>query len=172
MRSAIYGSFLSGGLGGYIYGAEGIWGADIEQGSNPKMWDAFRWNSANMLRHLPTFALSQGNSYQSLVPDAELVEPSRTYNVRGYTGWAYCARTPQKDFFLAYYEKDCPNGTIRGALPQQTYRADWFDPRTGKWIPVVEEGTLTSSRFGKIAIPRPPSADDWGLRLALKEKKG
>ena len=30
VRSGMYGSFLSGGLAGHVYGAEGIWGADIE----------------------------------------------------------------------------------------------------------------------------------------------
>jgi len=34
VRSSIYGSFLSGGLGGQIYGAEGIWGGDVEDGSS------------------------------------------------------------------------------------------------------------------------------------------
>ncbi|MFP5248581.1 MAG: DUF4038 domain-containing protein, partial [Acidobacteriota bacterium] len=29
VRSAMYGNFLSGGFGGHVYGAEGIWGADI-----------------------------------------------------------------------------------------------------------------------------------------------
>ena len=29
VRSGAYGSFLSGGLAGHVYGAEGIWGADI-----------------------------------------------------------------------------------------------------------------------------------------------
>ena len=32
VRSGMYGSFLSGGLAGYIYGAEGIWQSDIEAG--------------------------------------------------------------------------------------------------------------------------------------------
>ena len=30
VRSSMYGSFLSGGLAGHVYGAEGIWGADNE----------------------------------------------------------------------------------------------------------------------------------------------
>ena len=47
VRSAMYGSFLSGGLAGHVYGAEGIWGADIEPTAPIKMWDAFQWNSAS-----------------------------------------------------------------------------------------------------------------------------
>ena len=136
VRSAVYGSFLSGGFAGHIYGAEGIWGADIEKGSDPAMWEAFQWSSAAMMRHLAAFALSEGKRYQALVPDAELVTPHQTHETNSYTGWAYCARTEAKDFFLVYYEKDCPNGVIRGAQPLKTYRAEWFDPRKGQWIPV------------------------------------
>ena len=45
VRSSMYGNFLSGGLGGHVYGAEGIWGADIEPAAPIKMWDAFQWSS-------------------------------------------------------------------------------------------------------------------------------
>ncbi len=118
VRSGMYGSFLSGGLAGHIYGAEGIWGADIEPGSDPFMWQSFQWNSANMMKFLKTFALCEGRRYQDLVPDANLVSPSETHLTKGFVGWAYGARTPDKTFFLAYFEKDCPNQSmIRGALP-------------------------------------------------------
>ena len=109
VRSGMYGSFLSGGFAGHIYGAEGIWGADIEPGSDPFMWQSFQWSSANMMKYLKTFALCEGRRYQDLVPDANLVSPSETHLTKGFVGWAYCARTPDKTFFLAYFEKDCPN---------------------------------------------------------------
>lgn len=41
VRSSMYGSFLSGGLAGHVYGAEGIWGGDIEPEAPTHMWDAF-----------------------------------------------------------------------------------------------------------------------------------
>jgi len=165
VRSGMYGSFLSGGFGGHIYGAEGIWGADIETGSSPSMWEAFQWNSANQMRFLKTFALFDGARYQDLVPDANLVSPSQTHETKGFTGWAYCARTQAKDFFLAYFEQDCPNQSmIRGALPKTNYKADWFDPRTGVWQP-AGGGTVASDVWGKIVLPPFPSSADWGLRL-------
>lgn len=116
---------------------------------------------------LATFALSEGNRYQSLVPDAELVSPHQTHELTTYTGWAYCARTEAKDLFLIYYEKDCPNGAVRGALAKKTYRAQWFNPREGKWVPVGTTGTLNSDRWGRIAVPRQPTPEDWGLKLVL-----
>lgn len=165
VRSGIYGSFLSGGFAGHIYGAEGIWGADTEPGSHPFMWEAFQWNSANQMKWLKTFALSEGARYQELVPDANLVSPSQTHVTKGYAGWAYCARTVAKDYFLAYFEKDCPAGSvIRGAVPNATYQAQWFDPRQGEWMK-VGSGVLTANVWGWITLPDFPSDDDWGLKL-------
>ncbi len=167
VRSGLYGSFLSGGLAGHIYGSEGIWGADIEPGSSPFMWEAFQWNSANQMQYLKTFALSEGRRYQDLVPDANLVSPSETHLTKGFTGWAYCARTSDRDFFLAYFEQDYPaHGMIRGARPQATYQAQWFDPRTGEWSK-AGNGLLKANAWGWIQLPDFPSADDWGLKLVL-----
>jgi hypothetical protein len=167
VRSGIYGSFLSGGFAGHIYGSEGLWGADIEPGSSPFMWEAFQWNSANMMRHLKTFAFSAGRRYQDLVPDANLVSPSSTPQPKSFVGWAYCARTPEQDFFLAYFEKDCPNkSTIRGGVSNAAYQAQWFDPRTGQWSN-AGSGRLTANVWGWISLPNFPSTNDWALKLTL-----
>jgi hypothetical protein len=168
VRSGIYGSFLSGGFGGHIYGAEGIWGADVEPGSAPVMWQAFQWNSGNQMQHLKTFALCEGLRYQQLVPDANLVLPHATQVIKGYEGWAYCARTPDKEFFLAYFEKGCPKqSVIRGATPYETYQAEWFNPRDGEWIK-AGNGFVKANNSGRIELPDFPSDDDWGMKLTLK----
>ena len=165
VRSGIYGSFLSGGFAGHIYGAEGIWGADIEPGSSPFMWEAFQWNSANQIKHLRTFALCEGRHYQELVPDANLVSPNSTPQTKGYSGWAYCARTPAKEFFLAYFERNyTQRGLIRGAVPNATYKAEWFDPRTGQWSK-CGTGLLKANVWGCLNLPDLSSAEDWGLKL-------
>ena len=44
------------------------------------------------------------------------------------------------------------------------YRAEWFDPRTGKYQD-VGGGKLNSSVIGVIQLPDLPSDIDWGLRL-------
>jgi hypothetical protein len=164
VRSSMYGSFLSGGFGGHVYGAEGIWGADIEKDAPIKMWDAFQWNSAAQMRHLRTFALSIGKRYQELVPDADLVSPNKDHNVRAYEGWAYGARTPDKEIFLLYFEKGCPRSQVRGAKLLSNYRAEWFDPREGTWRD-AGGGTLRSSQIGIITLPDFPGDIDWGMRL-------
>jgi hypothetical protein len=131
------------------------------------MWDAFQWNSAAQMRHLRTFAFSVGKRYQELEPNADLVSPNKNYELRSYEGWAYAARTPDRDLFLAYFEKGCPNSQVRGAKLNSLYRAEWFDPRSGTWLK-AGTGTLRSSRIGIIALPPFPSELDWGLRLVYE----
>ena len=166
-RSGLYGCFLSGGLAGHVYGAEGIWGADIEPTAPTKMWDAFQWRSGAEVQFLRTFAFSLGRRYQELVPLADLVSPNKTHELLSYDGWAYCARTPDKDIFLAYFEKGCPKSQIRGAKLNSLYRAQWFNPRDGTWSD-AGDGKVRASKIGIIALPDFPGDTDWGLKLVYE----
>ena len=116
------------------------------------------------MQYLKTFAFSLGKKFQDLVPDADLVSPDKTHVTLGYEGWAYAARTPDKKSFLVYFEKGCPRSQVRAALPLSSYRAQWFDPRTGKWAN-VGSGRLPSSSTAIIELPELPDDRDWGLRL-------
>ncbi len=165
VRSAMYGSFLSGGLAGHVYGAEGIWGADIEAAAPVKMWDAFQWNSGAQMKYLRLFAMSIGKRYQDLVPDPDLAVPNKTHVTKGYEGWAYAARTADREHFLVYFEKGCPRSLVRGARLMSIYSAQWFDPRDGTWKD-VGSGTLQSNNIGEIQLPDFPSDADWGLKLS------
>jgi hypothetical protein len=164
-RSGMYGSFLSGGLAGHIYGAQGIWGGDIEPESAYTMWDALEWRSGAQMQHLRTFALSEAQRYQSLVPRTDLVYPNQTPEVEGNEGWAYCACTPARDLFMLYFEWGAAQPTLRGAQRLATYEAWWFNPREGEWC---EVGELTSDAWREIEIPPLPSEADWALKLKLK----
>lgn len=165
VRSGMYGSFLSGGFAGHVYGAEGIWGADIEPAAPTKMWDAFQWRSGAQMQYLRTFAFSIGKRYQELVPNADLVSPDKTHDLRSYEQWAYCARTPDRHVFLLYFEKGCPRSQVRGAMLDTTYHAEWFDPRAGTF---QNTGELKSSLTGIITLPQFPSDADWGMKLTVQ----
>ncbi|MBV8828627.1 MAG: DUF4038 domain-containing protein [Acidobacteriaceae bacterium] len=166
VRSAMYGNVLSGGLAGHVYGAEGIWGADIEPSAPTHMWDAFNWHSGAEMQYLAKFILSLGKRYADLVPD-QFVVPSQTDVVKGYDGWAYAARTQDQAMFLAYFEKGCPKSLIRGAKLMGNYHARWFNPRTGEWTEVAG-GSLSSNNIGEIDLPAFPSDDDWALSLTYE----
>jgi hypothetical protein len=164
VRSGMYGSFLSGGLAGHIYGAEAIWGADVQPAAPTKMWDAFQWSSSAQMKYLRAFAFSIGKRYQDLIPDADWVSPNKTQTTHGYEGWAYAAHTADKEIILAYFEKGCPESIVRAVKPSSTYRAEWFDPRNGEFID-AGGGFLDSNALGVITLPPFPGNLDWGLRL-------
>lgn len=181
-RSAMYGSVLSGGLGGHIYGAgrEGetggaMWGGNVEDAAENKIWDGIKWESGAQMQHLRTFILSEGRRYQELVPSVELVSPNKSGKTNDWVEWAYCARTAEKDLFLLYFEKGCRQATVSGALPNVKYKARWFNPRHGAWL-YAGTGELTADASGKINLPKFPgnstkSETDWGLKLSYLPKK-
>ncbi len=170
-RSGMYGSVLSGGLGGHIYGAGGwdggMWGGNIEDAAQNHIWDVIKWESAAQMQHLRAFILSEGRRYQNLVPSADLLSPDRTGKANSCLGWAYCLRAPEKDFFLLYFEKGCPAATLSGAKPNTRYETRWFNPRIGKWL---DDKVLLADAKGKITLPNfhgdlDRSETDWGLKL-------
>ncbi len=174
-RSAMYGSVLSGGLGGHIYGAGGwnggIWSGEVEAESKSPMWKAFQWPSGDQMRHLKTFILSEGRRYQDLVPCAERISPNQSAGPKGATGWAFGAATAGQELLLLYFEKDCPAATVTGAKPNAEYTARWFNPRSGEWI-VMDVPVMTDAS-GRMGLPPFPngmakSEEDWALKLTLK----
>jgi len=107
-RSAMYGSVLSGGLGGHIYGGGswngGLWSGEVEDASPTPIWEVIKWRSGEQMRHLRTFVLSEASRYQELIPNVEQLKPNRTGQEKSCIGWAYCAGTAEKDLFLLYFE--------------------------------------------------------------------
>lgn len=172
-RSAIYGSVLSGGWGGHIYGAGGwqggLWSGEVEPASKYPIWDVIQYASADQMRHLKAFILSEGRRFQDLEPAADQVAPNRSGKPNGLTGWAFAARTPARDLFLLYFEQECPRASLSGALPGAGYRAQWFDPRTGQWAD-ADPNALRADSTGQIRLPpfprSPAQSDaDWALKL-------
>jgi hypothetical protein len=179
----MYGSVLSGGLGGHIYGAGdraptggAMWAGEVEGGGRPQIWDAIKWQSGDQLRHLKTFIFSIGDNYQNLEPKVELLSPNKTKveDFEGWDdciGWAYCSRTAKQDCFMIYFEKYCPRATLSGAIPNGKYEASWFDPRAGQWIDAI---SLKSDEEGKITLPKFPgnlekTIEDWALKLVASQ---
>ncbi|MHC4624463.1 MAG: apiosidase-like domain-containing protein [Planctomycetota bacterium] len=184
-RSHMYGSVLSGGYGGHIYGAGdrapkggAMWAGEVENAQKPQIWDAIKWPSGDQMRHLRTFVLSEGRNYQKLEPHVELISPNKSTTEGhsgwdGCVGWAYCSCTAAKDLFLVYFEKYCNKATLSGAVANGRYRARWFNPSYGEWMN-AGDGTLTADADGKIVLPNFPydlkkAYNDWALKLTLMQ---
>jgi hypothetical protein len=165
VRSGMYGSLLSGGYAGYIYGAEGIWQSAVEPDSRVLMWDAFQWSSAETVRHLVAFATVRGSAFRRLVPCTDALTGHRAGPELGYEGWAYAAGSADRSWYLIYFEggADGPVG-LRGAAGHGArYRPCWFDPRTGEWA--NPGAALTVPENTVLELPARPDDRDWGLML-------
>jgi uncharacterized protein DUF4038/uncharacterized protein DUF5060 len=176
-RSAMYGSVLSGGLGGHIYGAGGwqggMWSGEVEKASKYPIWDVIQWTSADQMRYLRTFILSEGRRYQDLIPAVDSVSPNKSSGPKTNVGWAYAARTAERDLLLLYFEKDCPKAVVLQMPPNTKYAAQWFNPRTGDWLD-AGSGDVISDSTGGIDLPHFPgdsakSTNDWGLKLTTAD---
>lgn len=168
-RSGMYGSFLSGGLAGHIYGAQGLWGGDIEKGASACIWDGIKWDSGAQMTHFAAFVRSEGRRYEDLLPSVDHVEPNQSGDPDGYLGWAFCARTEERDLFMLYFEREALRATVSGLRSDAIYRAQWFSPRTGEWLSI---GDLTADETGCIELPNFPGDDetadeDWALKLVV-----
>ena len=174
-RSAMYGSVLSGGLGGHIYGGGGwkggLWSGEVEAASEYPIWKVIQWSSADQMRHLKTFVLSEGQQYQELIPSTQALSPNRSGDAKSLDGWAYCAATANRDLVLLYFEQDCPLSTLSGLHAGRDYQAHWHDPRTGRWLDADPSSKMiTVAADGTIRLPLFPggkakSDTDWSLKL-------
>jgi len=134
-------------------------------GPFPNMWVSVKWQSANEVQFAAKFLMTHGAKYQDLAPHPELLSVSKTGSWPT-EGWAFLMRTDDKQLFKLYFQKFAARADFSGALPNSSYRAQWFDPRTGEWTN-VGNGTLTSDAQGKIVLPdAPSSSEDWGLSLS------
>ena len=164
-RSQLYGSLLSGGLAGYIHGAEGMWNANNEPEAHYNIWDALEYPSSYQVRHILEFIGILEGDYAGLIPRAEYISPSRRGDERGHKGWAYCAGMADKSEYLAFFETDCPRCEFRSQRAGSRFEVTLFDPREGKWINKDAPYVITANAMGKCALPERPDRRDYGMYI-------
>lgn len=165
-RSGMYGSFLSGGLMGYFYGCQGLWGGLIDDKSPYATWKAIKFKSGNESQFLLKFVKSVGNKFQELIPNNEMILGSRTADYDGYTEWAYLAHTEKKDMIMLYFEENNKSTEIRSLLHDQEYVLKYYNPRNGEWL--KEEKIVKVDPKGMAKLPERPTYEDWGACLEIK----
>ena len=83
-RAQMYGSVLSGGLAGHIYGTGAYdgntTGEPEQEGARPYIWEALNYPSGAQMQYLGEFILSEGKAYQECVPEKGFMVPHRSDN--------------------------------------------------------------------------------------------
>lgn len=160
-RAQMYGSVLSGGLSGHVHGtaAYDITATGEPAGMRPHFWDALKYKSAEYMKYLASFILSEGSKYQALQTATSDIYPQKAPGSRDESldGWTYMMRTPEKDFALVYFENQSVLPKLGGFIPDQLYMLKWYNPSTGEWI---SQATLKADKKGKLIIPSFPSGQN------------
>ncbi len=170
-RAQMYGCVLSGGLAGHVHGtgAYDVTSASEPRGGRPFFWEALGYKSAEFMRGLGNFVLSEGARYRDLELASDSLEPrkARGSSEQGLDGWSFMMRTPARDLALLYFENKAERPRSSGWKPNTRYRFSWYDPRAGAWGQAME---LESDSAGVLALPAFPeggkvASTDWAAKI-------
>lgn len=174
-RAQMYGSVLSGGLSGHVHGtaAYDITTTGEPEGMRPHVWDAFKYESANYMKNLKAFILSEGNKYQYLQLARQDLQPNKAAGSpeEGLDGWSYMMRTPEKDLALLYFENQSVQPVLNNFKPKNAYYFQWFNTITGDWQKKI---IINSNEKGVLKLPdfpdrQNPSSIDWAAKIVIKK---
>lgn len=157
------------GSAGYTYGAAGVWA--LKWDSTDPRWTEYNhriegWYAGMSLPGSQQMAVLKeffaGLPWQSLAP--RFSDPAwAQFSDREESVLA----TAGRDLYVAYfYGPSAMPGTLRNLDPAGSYRADWFDPRTGVSRPIA---TGIRAANGQWPIPKKPDGD---MVLVLRRAKG
>jgi hypothetical protein len=173
-RAQMYGCVLSGALAGHVHGtgAYDVTSAAEPPGPRPYFWQALRYQSAEYMRGLSRFMLSEGIRYRDLqlASDDLSARKAAGSSEKGLDGWSFLMRTPDRGFGLLYFENKAQRGRTAGWRPNSRYLFTWFDPRAGEWRESIE---LPSDRTGAIQLPLFPGGQevattDWAAKILVR----
>lgn len=172
-RAMMYGSVLSGGLAGHVYGtaAYDMTSTGEPEGWRPHIWTALNYKAGAQMQYLRRFILSEGARYQALELASQDIASRKGSDPgdKSLDGRTYLMRTPDRGFALAYFEHGARRTSFANFIPGAAYRWTWYDPRTGRWSRAV---AVRADARGSIATPLLPdgktaAAEDAAAKILL-----
>ncbi|MBN1999254.1 DUF4038 domain-containing protein [candidate division KSB1 bacterium] len=175
-RAQMYGSVLSGGLAGHIYGTGAYCGNTTGEpknpGDRPYIWEALNYPSGAQMQYLGKFILSEGPVYKNCTPCRENLQPNNAWGApeNGLDGWAFLMLSDKKNVGFLYFENQSTVPQIFDLVPQIQYHLYWYDPISGEWLEGDE--IIITDGMGTTEIEHFPdgtttSCRDWCLKIKI-----
>lgn len=173
-RAQAWGSVLSGGLAGHVFGTGAYDGTTVGEpaGSRPYIWEALQYPAGAQMQALKSFMLSEGAHYQDLRPAGQDIRPrhAKTAKENGLDGWSFMMRSPDRSLAMLYFENRAEIPGLHGFSPDTEYVLAWFHPVEGAWFDPIY---LESDGGGNIQVPAFPDGSrisdrDWALKIKLR----
>ncbi|MHC4257272.1 MAG: apiosidase-like domain-containing protein [Planctomycetota bacterium] len=159
-RMSAWKSTLCGSLGGYTYGAAGIW--LLKWDPNDPRKSNLQVDGWYQAMALP--GSEQMTHMKNLYTSIEWWKLKPRWNSSIWANFSYpeesAISTIDNDLYLVYlYRSSTAAGTLKNMDSEKTYTAKWFNVQTGKYT------TITSSISGTSSwtIPSKPDVEDWVL---------
>jgi hypothetical protein len=178
-RAHAYGHVLSGGLPGHIIGTGSRWDNSKEEPDDPDYpggWETMHYPIMKQAVYLKEWILSAGAEYRNLdLAKNDLSSPQAPDSkLESLDGWSHMMSTPNKKLAFIYFENQAVDQqTVSGLQANNKYNAEWYDPRTGEWIPMTEDGKIKTDDSGRMKLPAFPASgdeyNDWAARLMVPE---
>ncbi len=176
-RTQMYGSVLSGGLAGHIYGTGAYdgntTGETRKPSERPYIWEALKYSSGAQMQFLGKFMLSEGKAYQKCIPKRNLLHPGKAKNApeNGLDGWGFLLLSPENDLGFLYFENASEIPFVSELRPDTDYSIEWFDPKTGNWLEINEGRTDHGGKLDLKSFPggEKVSSRDWALKIKIAE---
>ena len=170
-RTQAWGSVLSGGLSGHMYGTAAYDGATVGEdcGERVYVWDALNYPAGKQVGYLRKFIESESAKFQELQLASNNITPRKSKNSEefGLDGWSFMMQTEDKQLSMLYFENACEIPVIKGFIANSKYTLIWFNPITGEWM---EKQNINSNEKGEINLEEFPdnqniSVQDWSLKI-------
>ncbi len=161
------------GSAGFTYGVTGIWASSFSTSGFTGWYGgttSYSYDPWYMALGKPgSFEMSYMKDFFTAIgPWYELVPRFKGDRSATFLTKEDCvlASTEDASLFVAYfYGERTKTGRIEILDKDQTYDAYWFDPRTGRFIP-VEKDVVSDS--GQYSIPDKPDSRDWVFLLTSR----
>ena len=169
-RNSAWNAMLCGSAG-FTYGVTGIWASSFST-SDYTGWlgetSSYSYDPWYMGLDKPgSFEVSYMKDFFTAIgPWYDLVPHFDDSSAASFLrrGLSALASTEDGSLAVAYFYNDRSKstGTIRVLDPEKTYDAYWFNPRTGKYIPIEKGITPEGNEY---TAPSRPTKADWVLLL-------
>ena len=169
---------FNGGIPGGIFGTGAYAGARRIEGeinfNGIYLDEALNYEAGEQMKHLRDFVKMVGPEWFNLRVAREDISPrtSTYYFDRSLYGLASLLKTEDNKLVIAHFQGNCvANPTISNLKNESSYEVSWFDPRTGRSMPV---GNIKAANK-TYQIPAFPEKDqhpeyDWVLLMKHDQK--
>jgi hypothetical protein len=173
-RAQMYGCVLSGALPGHVHGtaAYDMTSTGEPAGARPHFWDAFNYESANYMKYLREFVVSESENFQKLELARQDLKPNKAPNAPedGLDGWAYMMRTPDKKLAFLYLENESVLPSLSNFNIGSNYTFQWYNPEKGEWGKKI---VIEANSSGILQIPDMPEKgnrkfNDWAAKICAE----